>query len=52
MQKMLTLLQESVDVVFNGKSPKETDVISTNLYANGSNFKGGDFPYFWLLLGH
>lgn len=49
---MLTLLNESVDVVFNGLDPTEAPVLSENLYADGSIFDQGELPYFWLLLGH
>ena len=49
---MLTLLNESVDVVFNGLDPTEAPVLSENLYADGSIFDQGKFPYFWLLIGH
>ena len=52
MQKMLTLLSESVDVIFNGEDPVETAVLSKNLYADGSIYEEGELPYFWLLLGH
>ena len=50
-QQLLEMLSESVDVVFKGANPAEEEVISKNLYAEGSSFVEGDFPYFWLLQG-
>ena len=47
MQKMLTLLQESIDVVFDGKAISDTTVLSQNLKDQSNTM-----PYFWLLLGH
>ena len=52
MQKMLTLLTEAVDVVFNDLPPNTTDVLSQNLYREDSLYQEGEMPYFWLLLGH
>jgi len=52
MQKMLRLVYESVDVVFKGADPSDSEVISKNLYAEGSSYSEGEFPYFWLMLGH
>ena len=49
---MLTMLEETVDVVFNGMNPSDTEVIRTNLYDGASMYSDGEFPYFWLLLGH
>lgn len=52
MQKMLTLLIEAGEVIFDGKDPASTDVLKTNLYSEGSSFSEPEMPYFWLLLGH
>mmetsp|Transcript_7157 Transcript_7157/g.9977 ORF Transcript_7157/g.9977 Transcript_7157/m.9977 type:complete len:283 (-) Transcript_7157:122-970(-) len=52
MQKMLRLLHESVDIVFNKGDPLKTEVVRQNLYAENSEYFSGEFPYFWLMLGH
>ena len=49
---MLRLLQESVEVIFDGVAPKDTQVLKENLYAETSGFDDPEEPYFWLLLGH
>ena len=51
-QRQLTLLNELVDVVFDGAEPADDSVLRTNLYTDGSIYSEGELPYFWLLLGH
>ena len=53
VNKILTLLDEAHDVVFESKNPRDTDVIRTNLFANGSIFEqDNELPNFWLLSAH
>ncbi len=50
---MLSLIRDSVNVVFGNKDPKTSSVINANLYVdnNTSWWPKDKFPYFWFLVG-